>query len=269
MEKKLNSVAVLVPTYNHENYILSCLEGIENQLGNFEICVFVYDDCSSDSTVQKIKKFSKTSRITFDIEVGSTNIFSVGGKPVVGKLLPKASRFDFVAICDGDDIWIDKLKIEKQIKILERMPNVALVYGAVIAIDESNNPCDIKNQGANMNLAAAKLRQGCPINTSTVLFRAQSLVIDKILRAMPYGDLALWSHLGSSGSGFFLVGNPLTAYRKHTNSITSSLLKTDVFITDAINYYVLFLYNLKRGYRLDALNCLGKSTKQLLKYYLK
>ncbi|HTX60798.1 MAG TPA: glycosyltransferase family 2 protein, partial [Methanobacterium sp.] len=51
-------ISVIIPVYNSERYLGKCLDSIVNQtLKDIEIlCI---DDCSTDSTPQIIKEFSK------------------------------------------------------------------------------------------------------------------------------------------------------------------------------------------------------------------
>ena len=53
MEKSL--VSVIIPCYNHENYVADCLKSIINQTyPNLEI--IICDDCSQDASMEEIQR---------------------------------------------------------------------------------------------------------------------------------------------------------------------------------------------------------------------
>ena len=82
-------VSVLIPAYNHENYIKECICSVINQTyQNLEI--LISDDCSTDNTAKEINKI-KDKRIK--------KYFSKENKGVVysiNKLLEHASG-DYIA----------------------------------------------------------------------------------------------------------------------------------------------------------------------------
>ncbi|HEU4901940.1 MAG TPA: glycosyltransferase, partial [Flavisolibacter sp.] len=55
----LPTVSVLIVTYNHENYIRQCLEGIVMQKTTFPIEVIVGEDCSTDNTRSIVQEFEQ------------------------------------------------------------------------------------------------------------------------------------------------------------------------------------------------------------------
>ena len=57
MEKPLVSVKTI--TYNHENFIAQCIEGIINQKTNFEFEYIIGEDCSTDNTMQVIQEYAE------------------------------------------------------------------------------------------------------------------------------------------------------------------------------------------------------------------
>ena len=62
MKKKKKFISVIITNFNKERYIVNSLKSIMNQdYGNFEIIVF--DDCSTDNSINLIKKFKNIKLI--------------------------------------------------------------------------------------------------------------------------------------------------------------------------------------------------------------
>ena len=103
--KKL--VSVIIPAYNHENYIKDAINSVLNQTyKNIEL--IVEDDCSKDNTVKEIKKI-KDKRLK--------TIFSKENKGPVRTMnhLLSMCKGDYIAILGSDDIWYPE-KLEKQLE---------------------------------------------------------------------------------------------------------------------------------------------------------
>ncbi len=107
-------VSILCCTYNHEQFIRDTLEGLVNQKVDFPYEIIVADDASKDATKEIIQEYQvKYPNLIFPI-LRETN---VGIGPNYYDALCHV-RGRFLAICDGDDCWIDNLKLKKQVEFL-------------------------------------------------------------------------------------------------------------------------------------------------------
>lgn len=119
-------ISVCMITYGHEKYIRQAIEGILMQECNFEVELIISNDCSPDKTnilVQDIlKNHPRKSWVKyFEHE---TNL---GIMPNLFFSLDQCSG-KYVAMCEGDDYWITKDKLQKQVDILENNEDCGLVY---------------------------------------------------------------------------------------------------------------------------------------------
>ncbi len=113
-------ISVLMPVYNCSKYIYNSTISILNQtFSDFELIII--DDCSTDNTVDILKKFND-ERIVLIVKqknTGITNSLNYALDIAKGK---------YLARMDGDDISnIDRL--EKQYKFMEGHPDVVLCGG--------------------------------------------------------------------------------------------------------------------------------------------
>ena len=119
-------VSVICATHNHEEYIREAMEGFLMQETYFPYEVIVQDDASTDSTAAIVREYAaRYPRLIKPIFLAG-NQFSKGRRPY-RLAFPHASG-DFIALCDGDDYWIDKFKLRKQIEVMQSGPGVDLVY---------------------------------------------------------------------------------------------------------------------------------------------
>ena len=113
-------ISVLMPVYNCSKYIYNSTISILNQtFSDFELIII--DDCSTDNTVDILKKFND-ERIVLIVKqknTGITNSLNYALDIAKGK---------YLARMDGDDISnIDRL--EKQYEFMESHPDVVLCGG--------------------------------------------------------------------------------------------------------------------------------------------
>ncbi|WP_072944303.1 glycosyltransferase family 2 protein [Flavobacterium granuli] len=124
--EKYPKVSVCMITYNHEKFIAEAINGVLMQECDFEIELIIANDCSPDQTDEVIQNIlenhPRASWIKYikqekNIGIMPNFIFSLN-----------QCKGDFVAMCEGDDYWITKDKLQKQVDILESNNNVGLVY---------------------------------------------------------------------------------------------------------------------------------------------
>jgi glycosyltransferase involved in cell wall biosynthesis len=121
----LVSVSCLV--YNHEPYLRQCLDGFVMQKTNFPFEVIVHDDASTDRSADIIREYVKKYPDLFVPVYQTENQYSKGIGVSVNHIYPKI-RGKYMAKCEGDDYWIDPLKLQKQVNFLEKHEDYALVF---------------------------------------------------------------------------------------------------------------------------------------------
>lgn len=131
-------VSIKCMAYNHEKYIVDALDGFLMQKTNFPFEVIVHDDASTDKTAEIIReyelKFPKIIKPIYEEE----NQFSKHDGSL-GRVVNSMLRGKYIAICEGDDYWIDPLKLQKQIKFLEENEKFSACYSNVKGIDSDGN----------------------------------------------------------------------------------------------------------------------------------
>lgn len=120
-------VSICCIVYNQGRFVGQTLEGFVSQKTNFRYEVLINDDCSTDNSADVIKEYAAKypdiikpiyhteNQYSKGISVGYANNFNrVRGK--------------YIAMCEGDDYWIDSGKLQMQVDFLESHPEYSLTY---------------------------------------------------------------------------------------------------------------------------------------------
>jgi glycosyltransferase involved in cell wall biosynthesis len=206
-------------TYNHENYVRDSIDSFLLQETDFPFEVLIHDDASTDRTAEIINDYARRYPRIIRPILQRENQFSKGGLIALRFVFPKA-RGKYIAICEGDDYWTDKTKLQQQVSFLENNSEYVITYTDCMPFDESG----VLNRdfgGATEDLSALDLKKAASISTLTTCFRN---VIDEIpqdLLSARYGDMVTWSLLGHHGKGKYLANIRPAAYRVHEGGLHS------------------------------------------------
>ncbi|GEM_PF-2980474 len=124
-------VSVCVPTYNHAGHIAACLDSILAQKASFPFEILVGDDASTDGTREICIEYANKypERIKLFLHRRENNI-EINGRPT-GRFNATyallSSRGRYIAICEGDDMWTDSTKLERQVQYLEQHSKTQMV----------------------------------------------------------------------------------------------------------------------------------------------
>ena len=226
-------VSVLMPAYNAEKYIELAIESILNQTyENFEF--IIVDDCSTDSTHKIIKKYSiKDKRIKLlrnKINSGVAKSLNNGLKICKGK---------YIVRMDSDD-WSYPNRIEKQVKYMEKNPEISVSGGATVVCNEKLNPIGIRHYPTEDSKIRESILRLNPIAHPASIWRKDELLKTQLYPHITGAeDYALIIELSS----FSKLGNIpeiLIKFRVHTKSVSNSAIvlqqKVSLYISDMAVY---------------------------------
>ncbi len=107
-------VSIVVPNYNNEKYINSCIDSILSQ-SHKNIEIIVIDDFSSDNSVEKIEHILKTdSRMILLKNNKNLGVALTREKGIY------ESQGKWITTLDGDDIFTDSQKLEKEVQLAQQ-----------------------------------------------------------------------------------------------------------------------------------------------------
>jgi glycosyltransferase involved in cell wall biosynthesis len=143
------NLIILVCCYNHEQYISKCLDSILNQNTQYPIKIICFDDFSNDNTLKILKNYEKKYEKRIIVFENENKVNSGSARNCIinniGKFKPNSKYW---SIIDGDDWWVDKNKVNEQIKILENNDNYIGCAGMTKVINENGDQIDLIKQSA-------------------------------------------------------------------------------------------------------------------------
>lgn len=223
-------VSIICDVYNHEPYLRDCLEGFINQKANFTYEILIHDDASTDNSVNIIKEYVNKYPHLFKPIFQTENQYSKGMSIWYDIQIPRA-KGKYIAICEGDDYWIDPYKLQKQVDILENdetlmacATNTITVSNTGEVLSEYTENIVKDNKEGRYNLRDF-MHTTHQYPTASVLYRRKEE--DKIkeycrITRNPYfGDWNLWIALHIIGD-FYYIDDVTTAYRINPTSVTHS-----------------------------------------------
>jgi glycosyltransferase involved in cell wall biosynthesis len=123
-------VSICCITYNHEDYIRDAIESFLMQEMDFPFEIIIHDDASTDATADIIREYERKHPDIVKPIYQTENQYSKGEHSTLFTV--KAARGKFIALCEGDDYWIDPLKLQKQITAMEKHPDCYISFHPAI-----------------------------------------------------------------------------------------------------------------------------------------
>lgn len=216
MTDKTPLLSVALITYNQEQFIRECIEGMVMQTTDFPFEIVISDDCSTDITrdicIEYQQKYPNLIRLDFpDKNLG-----------MMGNWIHtiNSCRGKYIAICEGDDYWTDAQKLQKQVGFMEANPDYTMCAHAAYTLmcgqfDES------KLDKSTLTLEDI-IMQDWGIMTASILFRKASLEIPEWYKYIKNGDYGLQLLLALKGNIGYLQDN-MCVYRQHFAGVSATL----------------------------------------------
>ncbi|OYP33003.1 glycosyltransferase family 2 protein [Rhodopirellula sp. MGV] len=212
-------VSVVIPCYNAERFLKDCVTSVLEQT-YASIEVILVDDGSKDRTAAVISELSADQRVR---GVSKTN----GGAASARNTGMAASRGDFIAFLDSDDLWLHD-KLEKQMQRFASA-DVAIVYSSREDIDENGHviPSNPLESYRGHGLAGQLLIKNFVPMSSSVMRREVFESIGNFNTTYARSeDLEFWLR-AAVDFGFDFVAEPLVRHRRWSEQLTQN--KTAVF----------------------------------------
>lgn len=260
-------VSVCMITYNHEKYIAEAIEGVLMQEVDFPIELLIADDASPDRTAQIVEEYINNHPKGYWINYyrhtenkGMMHNFVWALEKCKGK---------YIALCDGDDYWIDSKKLIRQVNFLESNPDFSIVshYAKKMSLNENTYKIVGKLEQDVFDINYPKFRFYA-LPTASLLFRKIISYPDWIFNAYG-GDRAIiyiCCYLGKLRIMDFIG----SFYRIHPGGIEQYYEKyPDKKFYRNINEYLVYVNFARNRFKVVLFKMITLNFISLSKLYLK
>jgi|694.fasta_scaffold01221_10 glycosyltransferase involved in cell wall biosynthesis len=250
-------VSVLVPNYNHANYLEQRLNSILNQTYS-DIEVIILDDCSTDPSAKILETYKNHPKIKliYFSPINSGSPFGLWEKGL------QFAQGEYMWIAESDD-WCEPNFLEEIMIVFKQSDAVMVHSNSWFFRNNQLQRNDWWDSFASDNWSQNYVKNGtellkqfgrfkCPvINVSSAVFKKS--IIKPYFIPINYryvGDWKFWVDVFNSGNIGF-VAKPLNYFRLHENSATAPK-KSNAIIKFKENVSVLIyahnLLNIKPSY---------------------
>ena len=157
-------VSVLIPAYNHHEYIVECLESVR-ALNYRRLELIVSDDCSPDNTFKLAEQWVQKNADRFERTLVVRQDRNVGLVRNLQSLF-HAAQGDYLAYIASDDLFLESA-IAGRVAMLESNPDIDAVFGNAHNI--STNGAMIRSEHISKRNARELLSS--ELLTSSILLR--------------------------------------------------------------------------------------------------
>jgi len=231
-------------TYNQAPYIEDAMRGFTMQETSFQVVSVIVDDASTDGEPEVIRKFlaehfekpfreeekeyasiicaqhKKNSNCQFVVFLLKYNHYSIK-KSKLAYLEEWLGNAKYLALCEGDDYWINSLKLQKQVDFLENNPTYSGVFGNRIKYYEREGK-KVIHKYCKSDWTTSDMMSGNLIGVQNLMFRKD---IDDIpLESNSNGDMII-NYKCTVWGKLKYVDENFAVYRLSGKGLSSSLSK--------------------------------------------
>ncbi len=232
-------VSICMVTYNHSQWIGQAIEGVLIQKTTFPFELVISDDCSMDNTADIIKRYALDNPSLIRPRFNNSN-------KGLGNNFPETLNFcrgKYIAICEGDDFWIDPLKLQIQVDYLEKNPEYVMSSHNYYELSEPNKSLD-ENIKYDFNFTYGRERylKDWVTQPVTCVFRNIFRDYTFLKKEDIFCDVILFYELLKHGRGFFFK-EAMAAFRIHKTALSSGLSRWQWLYNHVVMFDYLFRYN--------------------------
>lgn len=243
-----NKIAILLSTYNGENYLVEQIESILSQTYS-DWTLYIRDDGSQDKTVDILLDYQHKFSNIIVFQNNQTNLGPLGSYV----WLMKNVESEYYMFCDQDDVWLSN-KIELTFSEILKLQKASkddlplLVFTDLLVTDDKLNVISEsmwnfwgldKIMIPEKYLLVTTLATGC-----TMLFNHQAKMVSLkfVTKAIMHDSLIALSVLSSKGK-IMPLKKTLINYRQHNNNVLGAMNVNNCFFSRVLKLKKIYSNN--------------------------
>lgn len=238
-------VTIICIAYNHEKYITDAIEGFLKQKTEFPVKIIIHDDASTDRTVDIISEYKEKYPDKIECILQTENQYSKPNNILFNILFPLVQT-KYVAICEGDDYWIDEFKLQKQIDYLEKHQECSAYMHNAIKLDTQTGNQQLMNTWDKSGIYSQEEQIKMGLGSSFSAFASLVFRTD-LIKDIPFfftyvigQDYTVRQYLACCGYIYY-DEKPMSVYRVNVSQSAMAKMKNDdVFYNDSLIYTIGF-----------------------------
>ncbi|MDE5687717.1 MAG: glycosyltransferase [Paramuribaculum sp.] len=210
-------VSVIMITYNQERYVEQAVRSVLAQHTAFDFEIVIADDASTDSTPAVLSRLREENPQRINLILRESNI---GAAPNYLDAWSRC-RAPYIAICEGDDRWMSRRKLARQVKWMDAHPECTVCFHRVANYYQENSTWTLSTAAAKADMTLEDLSRSNIITNLSVMYRAIPRAdIPAWVAETPLFDYAMHSLHAARGAIRYLP-HTMAVYRRHSAGIWS------------------------------------------------
>ncbi|WP_420391427.1 glycosyltransferase [Acuticoccus sp.] len=216
-------MSVSIITYNQRDYIGQAIDSALAQETDFPVEVRVGDDFSTDGTREVLLAYRERYPERVRLNLQPERPSGVPGRVNNATNLSSCVG-EYIAMLDGDDYWVDRRKLQKQVDFLDANPGHAgSVHDSLVLEEGQGPPVDTIAQLHTLGPPAGDTDFSTDEVFMRLIFQTSSFVFRRRLLPAPLpdwfmrihsADVALYLIAAKDGPLRYMV-EPMSVYRRH------------------------------------------------------
>lgn len=269
IDKIYTSVICIV--FNQDKYIRDAIDSFLAQVTEYKFEIIIHDDVSTDSTRNILKEYKQKYPSIIKLILQDVNQFTINGAMPFKHSFSMAEG-EYIAICEGDDFWVDENKLQRQITELKNNMGLDLCFHSALYFDGSETFLTAKYAKTNSVIKVESVigKDYGSIATASLFLRREALdeYLDFVMSRpwLTVGDIYIHFFSAKRGGAFY-INTPMSVYNvlvegSWTQTLTSRKLENHTA------QRIIAYHELDELTKYKYSESINKSNRKSLKYFL-
>ncbi len=263
-------VSIICYVYNHENYIKDALNSFLGQKVDFNYEIILRDDCSTDSSALIIQEYEKKYPNLIHGIYETENQYAKGVREFHRKT-KAASKGKYIALCEGDDCWLDGNKLQIQVDYMEQHEECMMSAHNAVMVNCLDGQIQTMNpylEEKDLTPCELIMQYRGNLPTASILIRREVFAFPSFFGEIGVGDIPIQFYCMTKGTIHY-TDRIMSLYRyAHEGSWTRRTLEDEkhkiihyikmIQFFDCYNSYTKYIY----------FDCLKKKSRSYMEVIL-